>query len=155
VSTAQPTRRDDLALVAARDGAEQRWRRMVLPAAVVGGLAAATVALHVRDPHEQGSWGECPTKALFGINCPGCGGLRAVNNLSNLQVFDAASSNLLFVASIPVLAYLFGRWAWGRWSGRPWSSDGWSSAWSAFGLIAVMVLFTVLRNTTAGSWLAP
>lgn len=132
-----------------------RWRRLVPPALVVGSLAAATVALHVRDPHTEGSWGICPTKAFFGVDCPGCGGLRAVNDLSNLQLVDAASSNLLFVASIPFLAYMFVRWAWGRWTGRSWSPSDRSMTVSAFALIALMVLFTVLRNTTAGSWLAP
>ena len=68
------------------------------------------MALHLRDPHEQGAWGLCPTQAFFGIECPGCGGLRAVNDLTNLQVLDAASSNLLFVAALPVLAYVFARW---------------------------------------------
>ena len=53
-----------------------RWRRMVPPVAVAGGLAAATLALHLRDPHDQNSWGICPTAAM-GFSCPGCGGLRA------------------------------------------------------------------------------
>lgn len=154
MTTAPPTPPGHRA-VAARGDVQHRWRRLVLPATVAGTVAAASVALYVRDPHEQGTWGVCPTKALFGIDCPGCGGLRAVNDLTHLQVVDAASSNLLFVASIPLLAYLFGRWAWGRWTGRPWNPQGWSSQWSAFVLIAVMVVFSVLRNTTAGSWLAP
>ena len=73
----------------------------MLPTAVVGTLATATVALHLRDPHVQGTWGICPTKAVLGIECPGCGGLRAVNDLTNLQLVDAISSNLVFVAAIP------------------------------------------------------
>ncbi len=133
----------------------QRWRRLLPPVLVVGGLAAATVALHFRDPHEQGTWGICPTKALFGVDCPGCGGLRAVNDLTNLQVFDAASSNLLFVASIPVLAYVFGRWVWGRWSGSSWDPSDRSMSRSAVVIVALMVVFTLARNLPAGSWLAP
>lgn len=154
MSTAQPTRPDDRVTTAER-GSTPRWRTLLLPAAVLGTVTVATVALHLRDPHTAGSWGACPTKAFFGVECPGCGGLRAVNDLTNLQVVDAASSNLLFVASIPFLAYMFGRWAWGRWSGRSWSPSDRAMTWSALSLVALMVLFTVLRNTTAGSWLAP
>lgn len=127
---------------------------MVPPALVGGGLAAATVALHFRDPHAQGSWGVCPT-ALLGFSCPGCGGLRAVNDLSNLRVLDAASSNLLFVLTIPLIAYAFVSWARGRWSGRPWIPSDRALNVSAFALAVAMVVFAVLRNTPAGSWLAP
>lgn len=133
----------------------RRAVRLLPPALVAGSLAVATVALHLRDPHDQGSWGVCPTKALFGVSCPGCGGLRAVNDLSNLKILDAASSNLLFVASIPFIAYVFGRWAHGRWSGRSWDPSQRAINVSAAAVVALMVVFTVLRNTTAGSWLAP
>ncbi|MEQ6901698.1 DUF2752 domain-containing protein [Nocardioides sp. YIM 152588] len=134
--------------------ATARWRRMVAPAAVAGGLAAATLALHLRDPHEQGSWGLCPTAAM-GFWCPGCGGLRAVNDLGNLRIVDAASSNLLFVASIPLLAYLFYRWSAGRWTGRSWSPSAEATNRASAVLIVAMVVFSVLRNTPAGAWLAP
>ncbi|WP_183093407.1 DUF2752 domain-containing protein [Nocardioides stalactiti] len=132
-----------------------RWSRLLLPGAVLGTLGAATVALYLRDPHEQGSWGACPTKAFVGIECPGCGGLRAVNDLTHFQVLDAASSNLLFVASIPFLAYIFGRWVWGRWSGRSWSPSDRSMNISVAVLLVGLFAFTVLRNTPVGSWLAP
>ena len=128
---------------------------MLPPAVTVGGLAVLTIALHVRDPHEQGSWGQCPTKAIFGVSCPGCGGLRAVNDLSNLQVLDAASSNLFFVASIPLVAYVLYRWGRGRWSGRAWDPSERAMNWSAGVFLAVMLVFTVLRNLPAGAWLAP
>lgn len=131
-----------------------RWRRMVPPAVVGGGLAALTVALHFRDPHADGSWGLCPF-ALLGFQCPGCGGLRAVNDLTNLRLVDAASSNLLLIVSVPALAYVFWRWAGGRWAGRTWDpSDRWLRN-AAVLLATSMVVFTALRNTAAGSWLAP
>ncbi|KAA1429468.1 DUF2752 domain-containing protein [Nocardioides antri] len=145
----------DRVAVAARSLPGSRWRRMAPPALVAGTLAAATIALHVRDPHAEGSWGACPTKAFFGIDCPGCGGLRAVNDLTNLQLVDAGSSNLLFVASLPVIAYVFARWSIGRWTGRSWDPSHQSlTVWSVL-LVVVMIAFTILRNMPAGSWLAP
>jgi hypothetical protein len=92
---------------------------------------------------------------LFGISCPGCGGLRAVNDLTNGDLLAAASSNLLFVASLPLIAWVVGRWVLGAWSGQPYR-PGWAAS-RAFQVAAVsaVVLFTVLRNTPAGAWLAP
>ena len=133
---------------------QSRARRMVPPALVVGGLAAATLALHLRDPHDTGAWGLCPSAAM-GFYCPGCGGLRAVNDLSNLQIGAAASSNLLFFLSLPLIAYAFARWSHGRWTGRPWNPSERSMNVSAVVLVVAIVVFTVLRNTPAGSWLAP
>jgi hypothetical protein len=131
-----------------------RARRMAAPLVVAGGLTAMTVALHFRDPHDHGSWGFCPLAAM-GVYCPGCGGLRAVNDLSNGQVGAAASSNLLFILSLPFLAYAFGRWTYGRWTGRPWQPSTRSMNVTAVVVCAVMLVFAVLRNTSAGSWLAP
>jgi hypothetical protein len=133
-----------------------RWVRMrgpLLTAGLAGGLA---LALHVRDPHSSGSWGLCPWLALTGHYCPGCGSLRAVNDLTNADLAAAASSNFVFVAMVPVLVF----W-WLRWTGRSWSGTPGpvavrqrSGLWIALGAV-VMVAFGVLRNLPAGSWLAP
>lgn len=88
--------------------AASRWTRVrgpVLGAAVTAGL---TVALHFRDPHQSGSWGFCPSAAM-GVYCPGCGGLRAVNDLTNFDLVAAASSNLLFIVLIPLILGLWVR----------------------------------------------
>ncbi len=138
--------------VAARE--QTRGRRMVPPVLIAGSVGAATVALHLRDPHAQGSWGVCPL-ALVGIDCPGCGGLRAVNDLTNLRLLDAASSNLLFVLALPLLAYVFVRWTAGRWSGRAWALSDRALMVAATATIVALTVFTVARNTPAGSWLAP
>ncbi len=134
---------------------QSRWVRLVPPALVVGAVASATIALHVRDPHEQGSWGACPTKALFGVDCPGCGGLRAVNDLTNFQIADAASSNLLFILALPLIAFGLGRWVVDQWHGTVRVTDPRTSQVMATVAIASLTVFTVLRNLPPLEWLAP
>jgi hypothetical protein len=120
--------------------------------AAVAGLGA--LALRFRDPHESGSWGYCPFNLITGGYCPGCGGLRAVNDLTRLDVAGAASSNLLFVAALPLIATFWLLWVRAAASGRDRPKVPWSPALVG-GIIATAVLFTVLRNTGAGAWLAP
>ena len=124
---------------------------------LTGGLTAGMVlALHFRDPHSSGSWGTCPWLFLTGQYCPGCGSLRAVNDLSNFDVVGALSSNLLFVAMVPLLVFWWARWTQRAWSGAPPPdrSGGHSGRWIALAAV-VMIGFAVLRNLPAGSWLAP
>ena len=120
--------------------------------AAVAGLGA--LALHLRDPHESGSWGYCPFNLITGGYCPGCGGLRAVNDLTRFDVAGAASSNLLFVAALPFIAVFWLLWVRAAATGREGPRVRWSPPVVA-GVIASAVLFTVLRNTGAGAWLAP
>jgi hypothetical protein len=134
--------------------APARWRRMVPPAALVGGLAAASLALHLRDPHDQGSWGACPFAAV-GFSCPGCGGLRAVNDLTHLQLGAAASSNLLLLLVIPFAGYAVARWTHGRWTGHAWAVPERRVLAMTGLLLTAMLVFAVVRNTAAGAWLAP
>ena len=96
-----------------------RLQRVRVPLLTGGLVGAATIALHFRDPHEAGSWGYCPFSALTGLYCPGCGGLRAVNDLTNGDVLGAASSNLVFVALVPLIVLWWVRWTNRAWSGRP------------------------------------
>jgi len=131
-----------------------RWQRVAVPLGTIGALAGATVALHLRDPHASGSWGLCPS-AQLGFWCPGCGGLRAVNDLSNVQIADAASSNLLFVASIPLIVFLLGRWTIDRWRGTTRKSTFVTSTWFVAIVLSLMVVFSVVRNLPIGAWLAP
>ncbi len=94
-----------------------RWQR-VRPSLVLGGaVVVLSVALHLRDPHESGSWGFCPWQVVTGTSCPGCGGLRAVNDLTRGELAAAASSNLLFVSVIPLAVWLWLRSLGQRWRG--------------------------------------
>lgn len=132
----------------------QRWERMLAPSVTIGSLGAATVALHFRDPHVAGSWGMCPS-AMLGIACPGCGGLRAVNDLTDLRLADALSSNLLFVLAIPVILLGLGRWVVSEWRGTTTVARPERTWLMTTGVLTLLVVFTVLRNLPQFSWLAP
>ena len=80
--------------------------------------AVGALALHLRDPHEQGAWGLCPFHAMTGLWCPGCGSLRAVNDLTNGDLLGALSSNLVLVLALPLVALWWGRWLHTEWTGR-------------------------------------
>jgi len=131
------------------------WRGVRTPVLIAGVLLAGSVALHLRDPHRSGSYGFCPWLALTGTYCPGCGGLRAVNDLTHGNVLAAASSNLLFVASLPFVAVWWLRSFADGWRGvRRQLSDR-----SAYVVLVVVLsstmVFWVLRNLPFASWLTP
>lgn len=131
-----------------------RWRRVRGPALVIGALAVASLALRLRDPHDHGSWGICPSAAM-GVYCPGCGGLRAVNDLTHGDLLGAASSNLAFAVALPFILVGLTLWVLGRWRGRPYRLPMSVIAPAAYASLALLMLFTVLRNLPVGSWLAP
>ncbi len=134
--------------------AASRWDRVRAPLLTIGTLGAATLALRLRDPHVDGSWGLCPSAAL-GFWCPGCGGLRAVNDLTHGEVWSAASSNLLVVALMPFVVLALAVWALDRWRGHRRRLPRRAVLVGGYALLAVAGVFTLLRNTPAAPWLAP
>jgi hypothetical protein len=130
-----------------------RSRRLIAPLATITGLAAATLALYVRDPHASGSWGYCPI-SLLGFYCPGCGGLRAVNDLTHGDLAGAVSSNALVMLAMPFAVFLLARWTVDAWQGRQRGLPTLSSRPGLSVVIALITVFALLRNLP-GSWLAP
>lgn len=51
--------------------------------------------LWARDPNSGGSYGFCPLRALTGLDCPFCGGLRGTYALMHGDVATALDHNLL------------------------------------------------------------
>lgn len=133
-----------------------RWARVRAPALVAGAVLGASVLLHLRDPHRGGAYLFCPWLLLTGTYCPGCGGLRAVNDLTHGDPAAAASSNLLLVGSIPLLLVLWGGWVRARWQGVPRvaADNRWVPVGAAV-LSAATLAFWVVRNLPGASWLAP
>lgn len=138
-----------------QESAESRWQRVSGPLLLAGLLLIATLALHLRDPHRQGTWGFCPWNLLTGTYCPGCGGLRAVNDLTRGDVGAAFSSNALFVGSLPLLGMLWARAVDDRWRGVRRRRAPRAAALAAGIVVVLVVVFTVARNLPFGAWLAP
>ena len=134
---------------------QPRRRRVTPPLVLAGSVLLVSLALHLRDPHESGSWGFCPWLLSTGTYCPGCGGLRAVNDLTHGDLGSAASSNLLFVLSIPAFGLMWVRSLQQRWTGvrRPWPAR--LVAVNAALALTALVTFWVVRNLPFGAWLAP
>ena len=123
--------------------------------ALLGAAGLGTAALlHFYDPHESGSYGYCPFLQLTGKPCPGCGGLRAVNDLTRGDLVGAISSNVLAVALVAALAVAWLVWVVRRLRGRVDHMITFSLK-TGYVLIGVIVMFGILRNTPWGSWLAP
>lgn len=120
------------------------------------GIAALAV-LYAFDPREHGFYPSCYWKRWTGLNCAGCGCLRATHHLLHGEVALAFRHNPLWVLSIPPAL------AWGAWIAfrrrssslerppilrRSFSWVGWCAG--------VLILYTILRNIPALSpWLSP
>lgn len=94
--------------------APARWSSLPswTPPLLVGVLGlAACVLLAVRDPNAPGSYGFCPSRALFGIDCPGCGLMRGTHALVTGDVATAFDHNIFIVPALGGLLYAYLRWA--------------------------------------------
>jgi hypothetical protein len=70
------------------------------------------------DPNQAGHYPLCPTKALFGVDCPGCGLLRGTHDLVTGDVSGAIDHNVLLIVLVPLAIVLWARWAMRAWRGR-------------------------------------
>jgi hypothetical protein len=93
-----------------------RGRRLVAPMAVGGAALLGVVYLGAVDPNEPGHYPLCPTQALLGVDCPGCGGLRCVHALARGDVVGALDHNALAVLVLLPLAVI----TWALWLRRAW-----------------------------------
>ncbi len=105
------------------------------------------------NPSTHGFYPVCEFHQLTGLNCPGCGGTRAVYQLLHGHVLRALEDNALVVLS---LAGLAGRGAWfgtKKFLRRP--AGPFLPPEFFWPLLVVAVVFTVLRNLPAFSFLSP
>lgn len=128
-------------------------RRALLPAAIVaGGLALAVGVQLVFDPFRT-DVPLCIVYHLTGLYCPGCGAIRAVHSVLAGDLLLALRSNALITVALPLVAMAFGVWTIRRVRGR--TTDLLPSTRVAWVLVALIAVFTVLRNLPAFWFIAP
>jgi hypothetical protein len=119
---------------------DQRLSRL----AGLAGAIGVTAYVGLVDPSTGGAYPLCPSRVLFGLDCPACGGLRGTHDLLNGDIVGALDHNLL----LPVFLVLFGA-ALALWLrpliGRP-ARPVRLPRWALVAGVAVAVGFTVLRN---------
>ncbi len=121
----------------------------VLGAAISG----AGAVVYFFNPSTHGFYPVCLFHQMTGWNCPGCGGTRSVYALLHGNLALALKDNALFVLLLPVIG-LRGAWLAGQKSlGKP--VGQFLPANALWLLLAVAVIFTVLRNLPAFSFLSP
>lgn len=125
------------------------------PAAAFAALATASGCLYLAlvDPNTSSSYPQCPLKILTGLDCAGCGGLRAGHSLLHGDLVAAADQNLLVVLTLPLIAYLAARTLLAR-RGRHLPLPGYHPAF-VVAAVVVTVGYSVVRNLAwgPGTWL--
>jgi len=126
-----------------------RMRRLAPVMAV--GIAAMVVSGYVAlvDPEAGGHYPACPTQALFGVDCPGCGGIRSAHSLLRGDFSAALDHNLAALILIPLSVVALVMWARRSWSGITPAQSEQSfrrrNRWLLIGVIA-LVVFGIVRN---------
>lgn len=113
---------------------------------MVGALAAGACAVvWLADPTTPGGLlPVCPTKALLGVDCPGCGTLRMLYSLLHGDVLSALRYNALALVALGFLIVAFAVWTYGRIVDRritSWQHHRWAAAM----VLGVVVLWFVVR----------
>lgn len=92
--------------------ARLRQRRPWAAPAIVGGVVAVATAYTAwQDPNRGGSlFPGCPLREMTGLDCPGCGGTRAVHALTHGDIGAALDHNAVVTVVLPLLVVAWGVW---------------------------------------------
>jgi Protein of unknown function (DUF2752) len=116
------------------------------PLLVAASTMLVCAATWVGDPTTPGGpLPMCPTKALLGIDCPGCGSARMLYSLLHGNVAAAARYNALGLVAVVLLVWAYLAWTYGRVTGR--QIRGWQhQRWAAAVTLLLVVTWFVVRN---------
>lgn len=112
---------------------------------------AGLIPLYWLNPVEHSFFPKCLFHAMTGLDCPGCGGLRATHQLLNGHLLAAFQLNPLLICLLPIAAYFGLRQIVFMRTGRLWRQPFRSPKWIIF-LAVVVIAFGVLRNLPWKAW---
>lgn len=114
------------------------------PMLALVGASCACAFIAAADPTTPGGLiPVCPTKALFGINCPGCGSMRMIYSLLHGDFAAALHYNAFGLVCLLLVAWSFLAWAVHTVGRR---IPRWEHArWASISLGVAMLLWFVAR----------
>ncbi|WP_103507401.1 DUF2752 domain-containing protein [Streptomyces sp. SM13] len=136
-----------------RTGWTGRVRRLGTPVGILAAVTAAFTYVGTVDPNDPGHYPVCPLLRLTGVLCPGCGGLRSAHAFIHGDLGAALEANAIATVGYFLFAAVWVLWLTRAWRGRA-LRIGLAPAWW-WGVGAVLLIFTVVRNLPFGSALAP
>jgi len=132
---------------------ERRHRNSTMVALALILATGAAGILYLFNPAQHAFYPVCYFHAATGLNCPGCGSLRAMHQLLHGHLAEAARFNLLLLLCLPYLGWRTIRFAIARLRRQPATfaiKPGW--LWT---FLCAAVVFTIFRNLPGFIWLAP
>jgi len=123
-------------------GGRWSWLKWTLGAVLT---AACVGVLYVCTPGESRLYPRCWLYLLTGLQCPGCGGLRAMHQLLHGNVAAGFRYNPLVVLLVPVLAAWGGAWLIRRAGGPDWAAP-FRRPGFVWLVLAMVLAFGILRN---------
>ncbi|MGW9244548.1 DUF2752 domain-containing protein [Streptomyces badius] len=134
-------------------GRRTGWKRLGTPLGILAAVSGAFAYVGTVDPNEPGHYPVCPLLKLTGVLCPGCGGLRSAHAFITGDLGAALEANAIATAGYFLFAVVWVLWLVRAWRGKP-LRIGLAPAWW-WGVGAVLLVFTIVRNLPFGSALAP
>jgi len=92
-------------------GPVARWVTAGTTVVTAGALAGYLFFVDPNNP--SNAYPQCPLKQLTGIDCPGCGGLRATHAMVHGDIAGILDHNVLALLVVPLIAYALTRWVLG------------------------------------------
>lgn len=128
--------------------------RIGLVATGAAALGLGLLLLFSFNPADGGFFPRCAFHTLSGLNCPGCGGQRALHHLLHGNFAAALRSNALLLALLPLAGWQLVAAVRRRRDDR--RAPGWFQhhLW-AWALATTVIGFGVVRNLPGFEWLRP
>ena len=110
-------------------------------------LAGAATYLFLVDPARSGAYPPCLFRLLTGLQCPGCGSIRALHQLMHGHPVIAFELNPLLLVALPFLVFAFLRFnpSFVRYYSAKIESN--SPVRLGWLMVALVICFWIFRNT--------